>query len=73
MNTHQEVRSRPRGTSLWDEPWRKHREKTFFNKIKMAGNARVERGEQLEQPFDREERVQEERVQEERTQVGYEE
>ena len=45
----------------------------------MARNARVERGERrLEQPFDREERVQEERVQdervqEERTQVGYEE
>ena len=66
MNTYQEVHSRPKGTSLWDGPWRKHREK-------MAGNARVERGEQLEQPFDGEERVQEERVQEERTQVGYEE
>ena len=69
MNTHQEVRSRPKGTSLWDGPWRKHREKTFFNKIRgfkgvgTAGNARVERGERmLEQPFVRKERVQEERT-----------
>ena len=69
MNTHQEVHSRPKGTSLWDGPWGKHREKTFFSKIRMARNARVERGERrLEQPFDREGRVQEER-----TQVGYEE
>ena len=43
MSTHQEVHSRPKGTSLWDGPWRKHREKTFFNKTRMARNARVER------------------------------
>ena len=40
MNTRQEVHSKPKGTNLWDEPWRKQREKTFLNKIRDCQEGR---------------------------------